>query len=130
MPRIRINYENIKFTEGSIIKESGTSNLKYNIDLNGYKIKKWWFSGKYILCFLSKRNSPHYVVRTHSLMYGKIIVSDKDNIKPRSFMTWLLDNELYVCWYSSQITILDPSCETDQITSNIKTCSSKEMIKR
>lgn len=136
-PRIRILYENINFTTGSIITNAyGPSYVKHGINLKGYILKKWWYAGKYIYLLLTKKNKHRYVVRTHTMMYGKIIVVDstvsptesKISTKLKPFMVFELDNQLLLKWYLTQIKILDPLCSTDLIKTNYAECSSRQNI--
>ena len=130
-PRIRILYERIRFTKGKkIINIYGTSYKKYNIDLIGYIIRKWWYAGKYLYTYLIKNNIS-YVVRTHMMMYGKIVINTDIIVNPKltRFMTWELDDGTTLVWYLSQITILDPTCQNDIIKSNYIECTSVEIIK-
>lgn len=127
-PRIRIIYENVRNTKyRTIINASGPTYKKIGIDLIGYKIRKWWYAGKYIYLLLVKNGSPSYVVRTHTMMYGKITINGEQKSNP--FLVLELDNGTKLKWYKAQIKILDPNCEIDLIKSNYTTCSSKEGIK-
>jgi endonuclease VIII len=132
-PRIRILYEQIKFTKGKkIIHASGTSYTKYNIDLTGYLIRKWWYAGKYLYVYLKQKNMKSYVVRTHMMMYGKIIINDNPQVNPKltPFMIWILNDHTKLTWYLSQIIVLDPDCDSDIIKSNYAQCySSIQSIK-
>lgn len=129
-PRIRITYENIRFTKNKkIIKASGASYKKIGINLEDYMIRKLWFAGKYIFLCLVKNNSPTYIVRTHMLMYGKIVVNDiLVNPKLTPFLKLELNDGTILTWYLSQIKILDPKCSNDEIKSNYTICSSKKTI--
>jgi formamidopyrimidine-DNA glycosylase len=130
-PRIRILYENIKFTKNKIItRASGATYKKFNLDLVGYKIRKWWFVGKYIFTHIIKENFPTYVIRTHMMMYGKIVINNNQVVNPKlvPFMFLELDDNTTLTWYLTQIRLLDPYCLNDQIRSNYTTCSSKEII--
>lgn len=131
-PRIRITYEKINITKnGKIIHAHGPSYKKIGINLEEYIIRKWWFAGKYIYAYLVKENSPSYVIRTHLMMYGKIILNDEIEVNPKltPFMILELDNGNKLTWYLSQVKLLDPFCKSDIIKSNYTTCSSKEVIK-
>jgi formamidopyrimidine-DNA glycosylase len=126
-PRIRILYEKVKFTKGKrISKIYGPSYNKMNVNLEGYFIKKWWYAGKYIYLLLTKDDSPPYVIRTHTMMYGKIIVNEEISVNPRlrTFLTIELDDGTKLQWYLTQIRLLNPHCETDEIKSNYTICSS------
>lgn len=130
-PRIRILYEKIKFTKGRrIIKISGPSYQKMAVDLTDYTMKKWWFAGKYIYLFLTRENYPSYVIRTHTMMYGRINVNNETPVSARlrPFMTIELDDGTILRWYLTQIRLLDPQCETDEIKSNYTICSSIKSI--
>ena len=130
-PRIRIIYEKIRSTKGqTIVKASGSSYKKIAVDLLGYTIRKLWHTGKYIYIHLVKDNYPSLVVRTHMMMYGKIIINNESEVNPklRPFMVWELSNGTILAWYLTQIKILDPNCATDQIKSNYTICSSKQNI--
>ncbi|XWV25058.1 endonuclease VIII-like protein [Tupanvirus deep ocean] len=130
-PRIRILYENIKFTKNKkIIRVSGASYQKIGINLNGYTIRKWWFAGKYMYTHLVKEGSREYVIRTHMMMYGKIIINNEREVNPRliPFLILELDDKTTLTWYLTQIKILDPNCTTDQIKSNYNVCSSRKNI--
>lgn len=155
-PRIRITYENIKFIKGKkIIHISGTSYTKTGLDLRGYTIRKLWYAGKYIYIYVIKsdissnkdnknnkntkdnKNNKNikeqtYVIRTHMMMYGKIIVNNQRPVNPKltPFMTWELSDATTLKWYISQITILDPTCKTDLVKSNYNECASKELIRQ
>lgn len=111
-PRIRIFYDNLKCIKGKKIKNiSGTSYLKYNIDLHNYYVKNIWFAGKYLYIHLidSLTNSKiDYFIRTHFMMYGKIVLNDKTKLDTKPFMTIIFDNNDTIKWYMSQITVLDP----------------------
>ncbi len=138
-PRIRIITEQIQNIKNKYIKNAvGTSYKKMNRDLIGFIIRKIWFAGKYIY-LLVEQHETSYVIRTHLMMYGRIIVAKE--ILPRYFMAFELadhindtddlSNEtpkLYVSWYFSQIKLLDPTCGTDEIVSNYDTCSSQKSI--
>jgi len=127
-PKIRIVYEKVKHIKWKkILKAYGSSYLKMNIDLIGYIIRKIWYVGKYIYIFL-KNNDDQYVIRTHMLMFGKILLDKIFKSKPQ--MVWELDNGDIISWYASQVTLLDPSCSDDKIKSNYTICSSKESIKQ
>ena len=128
-PRIRITYDTVKFTKNRIIiSASGATYKKAQIDLVGYRLKKWWFAGKYIYLYLIK-NSSEYVCRTHMMMYGRIIVNNSQaypNLTP--FLILKLDDNTTLTWYLSQIKFLDPNCETDIIKTNYSICSSRKNI--
>ncbi|AVL94606.1 formamidopyrimidine-DNA glycosylase [Moumouvirus australiensis] len=139
-PRIRITYEKIKFTKGKIICQiSGTSYKKMNVNLEGYIIRKWWYAGKYIYIHIIKENNPEYVIRTHMMMYGKILLdNENENINPklRAFMIMKLSQgnscdqkskKIILSWYLSQIKLLDPNCEKI-IKTNYSECSSRKAI--
>lgn len=131
-PRIRILYEKVRFTKGKVI--TGATGASYNargIDLIGYQIRKWWYAGKYIYVLVIKKNSKTYVIRTHMLMYGKIVMND-DYVNPKltPFMKLILDDNTKLVWYLSQITIIDPSCDTNKIKSNYNECNGKEAIRQ
>lgn len=114
-PRIRILYDRVKFTKNKVIKKaSGPSYNKMNINLEGYKIKKWWFAGKYIYLFLIKKGNPSYVVRTHTMMYGKILINSETAINPKlkPFMILELDDGTILKWYLTQIKLLNPNCSS------------------
>ena len=130
-PRIRILYENIKFTKNKkIVYAAGASYRKIGIDIVGYTIKKWWFAGKYIYTRIIHDTLPEYVIRTHMMMYGKIIINDEYDVSPRliPFLILELNDMTKLTWYLTQIKILDPNCSTDMIKSNYTTCSSKKSI--
>ena len=131
-PRIRILYDNIRFTKNKkIMKASGASYNKIGIDLTGFVIRKWWFVGKYIFCYLvNEKRKQHYVIRTHMMMYGKITINNQPPINPRlrPFLVLELDDTTILSWYLTQIKILDPTCKTDMIKSNYQYCSSKKTI--
>lgn len=134
-PRIRIIYDNIRFTKGQkIIAASGATYKRVGIDLVGYIIRKWWFAGKYIYLLVEKNNNISYVIRTHMMMYGKITVNNEfvDNKPVGSRLTPFLKLELadgtILTWYLSQIKFLDPACDTDEVKSNYTTCTSKKSI--
>ncbi|AGC01747.1 formamidopyrimidine-DNA glycosylase [Acanthamoeba polyphaga moumouvirus] len=137
-PRIKITFEKIKFTKGNIIcKISGSSYKKMNVNLENYVIRKWWFAGKYIYVHIIKENNPEYVIRTHMMMYGKILLNNENvnpNLKP--FMVMELSHE-NICnqesktilkWYLSQIKLLDPNCDKVVIKTNYSECSSRKAI--
>lgn len=129
-PRIRILYENIKFTKNKkIITAFGASYNKIGINLIGFVIKKWWFAGKYIYT-LVKNDSIEYVIRTHMMMYGKIIINDTPSVNPRliPFLILELEDGTKLTWYLTQIKILNPNCDNDLIKSNYIVCSSKESV--
>ena len=131
-PRIRILYENIKYTKNKVIvRASGASYRKIGIDIVGYIIKKWWFAGKYMYTHLAHPSLPEYVIRTHMMMYGKIIINDSIQVNSRliPFLILELNDNTKLTWYLTQIKILDPNCGTDAIKSNYTTCSSKKSIK-
>ena len=130
-PRIRILYEKVRFTKGRCIsKIYGPSYNKMGVDLTGYTINKWWFAGKYIYLLLVAENRSTYVIRTHTMMYGKIIVNEEVPVNPRlrSFLTIEMDDGTKLQWYLTQIRLLDPQCETDEIKSNYTICSSFKII--
>lgn len=130
-PRIRIVYENVKFTEGKhIVAANGASYKKIGINLVGFCIKKWWFAGKYLYALVIFDNIT-YVIRTHMMMYGRIIINKETEVNPRLIPFLILDlsDGTNLTWYLSQIKILDPNCETDEIKSNYHICSSKSSIK-
>ena len=129
-PRILITYEKIKFTKGKIIiSASGATYRKIGIDIIGYTIKKWWFAGKYIYCDIQHNVGPEYVIRTHMMMFGKIIVNDEVKVNPKliPFLILELDDGTKLTWYLSQIKFIDPNCTAD-ISSNYGTCSSLKHI--
>ncbi len=130
-PRIRITYEKIKFTKHKkIVNASGASYKKFGVDLTGYTIIKWWYAGKYIFMHVTKENFIAYVIRTHMMMYGKIIVNNEAIINPKlvPFMYLELNDGTILTWYLSQIKLLDPNCTNDKIKSNYAICSSKKII--
>lgn len=136
-PRIRITYEKIRYTKNKkIVKINGPTYNKWNINLEGYIISKWWFAGKYIYTYLIKENEKPYVIRTHMMMYGKIIVNDERQINPRLRPFLIIDLEdsngdgkfINLKWYLAQIKLLDPECGTDEVKSNYVICSSKKSI--
>lgn len=128
-PRIRILYDNLKFIKNKIIiNASGASYKRLMINLQGYLIKKWWFAGKYIYVNLID-DEKQYVIRTHLMMYGKIIINNSESFpKLTPFLILILDDNTTLTWYLSQIKILDPNCDTDSIKSNYTICSSKKSI--
>jgi formamidopyrimidine-DNA glycosylase len=136
-PRIRILYEKIRFTKGKkIITATGPSYNKaveqFNLDITDYIIRKWWYAGKYIYVYLIKENHPSYVVRTHMMMFGKIVINDNIIVNPKliTFMMWELNDGTILKWYFSQIIFLDPDCKTDVIHSNYTVnCDSAQIIK-
>ncbi|AGF85549.1 glycosylase [Moumouvirus goulette] len=136
-PRIKITYEKIKFTKGKIIcKISGSSYKKMNVDLVNYIIRKWWYAGKYIYLHIIKKDYPEYVIRTHMMMYGKILLDGEYvNPKLKEFMVIELgQNNLcgqkltILKWYLSQIKLLDPNCNNTIIKTNYSECSSRKAI--
>jgi len=134
-PRIRIIYEKINFTKNKkIIAASGPTYKKIGVDMVGYTIRKWWFAGKYIYTYIIKKTSPSYVIRTHMLMYGKILLNEKPfNPKLKPFLVLELSDGNTLSWYLSQIKLLDPKCTIDEIKSNYTSensniCSSKQAI--
>ena len=137
-PRIRIIYENSRFTKNhKIINASGATYRKINVNLIGYTIRKWWYAGKYIYVYLIKDNEDNkklssiYVIRTHTMMYGRIIVNDIPAVNPRlrHFLRLELDDGTTLTWYLTQIKLLDPKCKTDVLKSNYTICSSYEALK-
>lgn len=129
-PRIRIIYENIKFTKGKKIKyASGASYRKIGINLENYVIKKWWYAGKYIYTYLVNENSKPYVIRTHTMMYGKITTQPPNNPKLIPFLRLEFEDETILTWYLTQIKILDPNCTTDLLKTNYHSCTSMQAIK-
>lgn len=129
-PRIRIIYEKIKFTENTIILDAGGATYrKIGLNLIGYQIKKWWYAGKYLYTLLRKKNSK-YVIRTHMMMYGRIIINDEVKVNPKLIPFLILDlsDSTNLTWYLSSIKILDPNCTTDLVHSNYYKCSSRETI--
>lgn len=130
-PRIRILYENVRhITNKKIVKAYGSSYKKIGINLEGYFIKKWWYAGKYIYVWLTKPGSNDYVIRTHTMMYGKIIVVNQQTPSPKlkPFLVLELDDGTVLQWYLAQIKILDPNCSDDLVKSNYAECSSMESI--
>jgi len=129
-PRIVIIYQNILFAKNKkIINASGASYRKIGIDLVGYIIKKLWFVGKYIFIYLTK-NKSSYVIRTHLMMYGRIVINNSIvNSKLFPFLRLELDDNNTLTWYLSQIKIFNPRCKTDIIKSNFQSCSSYQTIK-
>lgn len=130
-PRIRIITEKVKFTENMIIiNASGASYKKIGINLVGYTIKKWWFAGKYIYTYLTRDDFIPYVIRTHTMMYGKIIVNNDPAVNPKlnAYLLLELNDKTILTWYLTQIKILDPTCELDLVKSNYAMCSSKKSI--
>lgn len=129
-PRIRILYDSLKFTTNKkIIDACGPSYKRIGINMIGYYIKEWWFVGKYIYLYLISKNKKPYVIRTHMIIYGKIIINDDKkypNLTP--FFILELDDGTTLTWYLSQITLLDPNCNNDMVKSNYTTCSSKKSI--
>jgi len=127
-PRIRITYEKIRHIKGKIIDAGGATYKKISINLVGYHIKDWWYAGKYIYTKLVKGNSI-YVIRTHMMMYGKILVNQfPANSKLIPFLILETNDHTVLRWYLSQIKILDPNCDTDLMQSNYVACSSKKLI--
>lgn len=132
-PRIRILYERIRFTKGKrIVEVSGPSYRKWGVDLTDYVVARWWYAGKYIYVQLVRDGAPTYVVRTHMMMYGRIVINDEVPVSPlaRVFMTWVLEDGTTLRWFRSQITLLDPTCETDTVRSNYAECCSLEMVRQ
>ena len=130
-PRIRIIYEKVRFTKNKlIIRAYGPSYKKFGINLENYTIRKWWYAGKYIYTYVIQNGYPPYVIRTHMMMYGKIIINHEYEVNPRlrPFLTLELDDNTILQWYLSQIKLLDPCCKTDMIKSNYTICSSKQSI--
>ncbi|XWV26314.1 formamidopyrimidine-DNA glycosylase [Tupanvirus soda lake] len=130
-PRIRILYEKIKHTKNKkIIRASGASYKKININLEGYTIRKWWFAGKYMYTHVIKNDFPEYVIRTHMMMYGKIIINNEREVNPKliPFLILELDDGTILTWYLTQIKILDPNCTDDQLKSNYNVCSSRKNV--
>lgn len=130
-PRIRIIYERVKFTDMMLITAaSGASYNKIGINLIGYTIIKWWFAGKYLYTYLTRDDCTPYVIRTHTMMYGKIIVNNEPMVNPRlqAFLLLELNNYTTLTWYLTQIKILDPTCESDQVQCNYTICCSKQNI--
>ncbi|AEX61365.1 endonuclease VIII-like protein [Megavirus courdo7] len=129
-PRIRITYEKIKFTKfRTICKISGPSYRKMNVNLVGYMIRKWWYAGKYIYMHLILENYPDYVIRTHMMMYGRILLSHEIvNPKLTIFMTIELDDNTILKWFLSQIKLLDPNCHNSITKTNYGECSSSKAI--
>nr|URM62398.1 endonuclease [Mimivirus sp.] len=129
-PRIRITYEKIKFTKfKTICKISGPSYRKMNVNLVGYMIRKWWYAGKYIYMHLIRENYPDYVIRTHMMMYGRILLSHEIvNPKLTIFMTIELDDNTNLRWFLSQIKLLDPNCHNSITKTNYGECSSSKAI--
>lgn len=130
-PRIRILCERIQYTVGKTITyASGPSYTKFNFCLINFKIKMWWFAGKYIYVLLQKK-SKKYVIRTHMMMYGKIVVNKSTQTNPKLtiFMSLKLDDNTTLDWYLSQIKLLDPTCKSDNLKSNYTTCSSAILIR-
>ena len=117
-PRIRILYDNIKFTKNKkILNASGASYNKIGINITGYTIKKWWFAGKYIYAYLTKEKAQSYVIRTHMMMYGKITINNKPEVNPRlcAFLRLELNDGTILTWYLTQVKILDPNCQSNII---------------
>ena len=131
-PRLKITYEQIRHIKGSKITNAfGTSYKKYGIDLIGYTIRKIWYMGKYIFIYLIHHDKPSYIARTHSMMYGKILINSVPlNPKLKPFMTWELESGDTVRWYMAQVTIFDPISETCTIKSNYGSFCAKEIIER
>ena len=129
-PRIRIIYEIVRFTKGkTIVLAGGPSYLKALVNIIDYMITKWWYAGKYIYVYLTKKDNQPYVVRTHMLMYGKITLnSTLANIKLKPFLFLELNDSSILRWYLSQIKFLIPGCKIDMIKSNYTICSSKQSI--
>ncbi|ANB50392.1 hypothetical protein [Powai lake megavirus] len=129
-PRIRITYEKIKFTKfKTICKISGPSYRKMNIDLTNYMIRKWWYAGKYIYMYLVRENYPDYVIRTHMMMYGRILLFNEIvNPKLTIFMEIQLNDGTILKWFLSQIKLLDPNCHNSITKTNYGECSSSKAI--
>ncbi len=127
-PRIRITYEKIRHTKNHrIVSISGPSYKRMNVDLIDYIIRKWWFAGKYIYLMLISSNKPTYVIRTHMMMYGRILMGNQDSPIKRAFMIIQLDNDIVLRWYRSQITLLDPNCLAE-IKTNYTICTARQAI--
>ena len=129
-PRIRILYERLRYVKNRIIASAvGPSYVKANVDVVGYVLRKWWFAGKYMYAVLVKGGSK-LVIRTHMMMYGRIVVDGEKLVNPklRAFMTLTLDDGTVIAWYMTQIRILDPANNTDIIASNYRTGTAKQLI--
>ncbi len=128
-PRIRILYEKIKSTIGKyIINANGPSYKRNNVDLVGSYIREWWYAGKYIYALVINHENGKYVIRTHMMMYGRIIINDDDKVnnKLKPFMTLIFDDNTKLIWYLSQINIINPICKVILVKSNYREdCSGK-----
>lgn len=128
-PRIRITYDTIKIIKNKlIIRASGPSYKKTGINLVGYMVKNLWHSGKYIYIYVKNKNHD-YVIRTHMMMYGRIILNNSVTFpKLTPFMTLDLTKNLTLTWYLSQIKIIDPKCTISTIKTNYSECTFEKSI--
>lgn len=130
-PRIRLVYQKIKHIKlKKIIDIFGPTYLKFDVNLVGYQIIHMWFCGKYIYIAIKKNNTV-FVLQTHMLMYGRIIIKNTVIVNPklRPNLTMILDNGETIIWYLSQIKLLDPTCTKIDITTNYGKCTSKQILK-
>lgn len=126
IPRIRLYYEQLSVIVNiKIVNATGTSYVKQNVDIVGYKIIEWHFAGKYLWIKLLRGKSI-VMIRTHMLMFGKITLNTVPDRKPQ--MCIELDDGSVLRWFGSQVKILDYNCDNDTITSNYIECSSKKII--
>jgi formamidopyrimidine-DNA glycosylase len=115
-PRIRINCESLtKILGQTVLKATGYSYEKFKIDLTNYVFMKIWFAGKYIY-FLLKFENEKVIIRTHLLMYGKILTTKLENVKP--FMTINCGSNKNIYWYRCQIFIVKFNSSTSLIPTN------------
>lgn len=132
-PRIRIIYEKIAKIKGKIIVDaSGSSYRKNSYDLEKFIISNVWFCGKYIFMTVTKEKIQ-LVIRTHMMMFGKIIFFDDNNANTENhkpFMKLIFHDGSLLLWFYSQIMILDPNNHSNEIKSNFGIFSSHETITR
>jgi formamidopyrimidine-DNA glycosylase len=130
-PKIKLLYESIQHIKDNRIKKAlGTSYTKYNTDIIDYTISKVWYMGKYIFIYLVHSGKKPLIVRTHMMMYGKILVDiSPNNTKLKPYMTWQLDSGHLVRWYMTQVTIFGLKGK-NIIKSNYGDYTSQELIKR
>lgn len=127
IPKIRLYYEKLSVITGlTIVKASGTSYIKQNVNIIGYKMKQWHFAGKYLWITITKGKST-LMIRTHMLMFGRITFDLELDRKPQMCVEF--NNGSVLRWFGgSQIKILDYNCNTDIVTSNYIECSSRKII--
>jgi endonuclease-8 len=78
------------------------------IDLIGYWIKRWWFAGKNLFVGLKKKGCPLVIIKTHFMMYGRILVNKSHpklpNLKPQMQLVINYDGkDVAINWYFGNI---------------------------